>query len=75
MEVFRLSNFLISSSIPFLLYFSIKENYSSLDNEFNLLLSLTVTLSPYFRTTSFWALRRKLWTNFFIIILLNLCKS
>jgi hypothetical protein len=55
-EVFRLSNFLISFLIPFLLYFSIKEKYSYLDKSLILLLSLTVTLSPYFRTTSFWAL-------------------
>ena len=55
-EVFRLRNFLISFLIPFLLYFSIKEKYSYLDKSLILLLSLTVTLSPYFRTTSFWAL-------------------
>jgi len=66
MEVFRLSNLLISSSIPFLLYLSIKENYSSLDSGLALLLSLTVTLSPYFRTTSFWALGE----NYGIIFLL-----
>ena len=56
MEVFRLSNFLISSFIPFLLYFSIKEKYPNLDKSLILLLSLTVTLSPFFRTTSYWAL-------------------
>ena len=65
-EVFRLSNLLISSSIPFLLYFSIKEKYSDLDNGLIVLLSLTVTLSPYFRTTSFWALGE----NYGIIFLL-----
>ena len=65
-EVFRLSNLLISSSIPFLLYLSIKENYSNLDSGLTLLLSLTVTLSPYFRTTSFWALGE----NYGIIFLL-----
>jgi len=65
-EVFRLSNLLISSSIPFLLYFSIKEKYSDLDNGLIVLLSLTVTLSPYFRTTSFWALGE----NYGIILLL-----
>ena len=65
-EVFRLSNLLISSSVPFLLYLSIKENYSNLDNGLTLLLALTVTLSPYFRTTSFWALGE----NYGIIFLL-----
>ena len=65
-EVFRLSNLLISSSIPFLLFFSIKEKYPKLDNSLLVLLSLTVTLSPYFRTTSFWALGE----NYGIIFLL-----
>ena len=65
-EVFRLSNLLISSSIPFLLFFSIKERYPKLDNSLLVLLSLTVTLSPYFRTTSFWALGE----NYGIIFLL-----
>lgn len=65
-EVFRLSNLLISSSIPFLLFFSIKEKYPKLDNSLLILLSLTVTLSPYFRTTSFWALGE----NYGIIFLL-----
>ena len=66
-EVFRLSNLLISSSIPFLLFLSIKENYPKLNNGLSLLLSLTVTLSPYFRTTSFWALGE----NYGIIFLLS----
>ena len=65
-EVFRLSNLLISSSIPLLLFFSIKERYPKLDNSLLVLLSLTVTLSPYFRTTSFWALGE----NYGIIFLL-----
>ena len=65
-EVFRLSNLLISSSIPFLLFFTIKEKYPKLDNSLLVLLSLTVTLSPYFRTTSFWALGE----NYGIIFLL-----
>ena len=65
-EVFRLSNLLISSSIPFLLYLSIKENYPNLNSGLTLLLSLTITLSPYFRTTSFWALGE----NYGIIFLL-----
>ena len=55
-EVFRLSNLIISSTIPFLLYFSIKQNYPSLDKNLIFLLALIVTLSPYFRTTAYWAL-------------------
>jgi len=66
-EVFRLSNLIISSSIPVLLFISIKQNYSKLDNSFVLLLSLAVTLSPYYRTTSYWALGE----NYGIIFLLS----
>lgn len=66
-EVFRLSNLIISSSIPFLLFISIKQNYSKLDNSLVLLLSLAVTLSPYYRTTSYWALGE----NYGIILLLS----
>ena len=43
-EVFRLSNLLISSSIPFLLFFSIKERYPKLDNSLLVLLSLKISL-------------------------------
>ncbi len=55
-EGFRLSNFIISLSIPILLFFSIRINYEHLDKNLAILLSLIVTLSPYFRTTSYWAL-------------------
>jgi hypothetical protein len=65
-EVFRFSNLLISSAIPFLLFFSIKENYPTLNASLIILLSLTVTLSPYFRTTAYWALGE----NYGIIFLL-----
>ncbi len=55
-EGFRLSNFIISLLIPILLFFSIRINYKHLDKNLAILLSLIVTLSPYFRTTSYWAL-------------------
>ena len=55
-EGFRLSNFIISLLIPILLFFSIRINYEHLDKNLAILLSLIVTLSPYFRTTSYWAL-------------------
>ena len=65
-EVFRLSNLLLSAIVPFLLFFTIKENYPKLSNDLIILLSLTVTLSPYFRTTAYWALGE----NYGIIFLL-----
>ena len=74
LEVFRLSNFLISFLIPLLLFFAIKENYSKLDNSLILLLSLTVTLSPYFRTTAFWALGENYGIIFLILSYLTYTK-
>tara|TARA_B100000575_G_C23098844_1_gene633898 strand:- start:81 stop:1385 length:1305 start_codon:yes stop_codon:yes gene_type:complete len=55
-EAFRLSALLISLIVPILIFFSIKENYSKMDIKVCLLLALIITLSPYFRTTAFWAL-------------------
>ena len=56
LENFRTSVFLISSTVPLLLFLAIKENYPKLDKSIVLLLALIVTLSPYFRTSSFWGL-------------------
>ncbi len=56
LETFRTSVFLISSIVPLLLFLAIKENYPKLDKNIMLLLALIVTLSPYFRTSSFWGL-------------------
>lgn len=56
LETFRTSVFLISSTVPLLLFLAIKENYPKLDKNIVLLLALIVTLSPYFRTSSFWGL-------------------
>lgn len=53
---FRLSVFIISLFLPLLIFFSIKQNYKNLSNDLVLLLALIVTLSPYFRTSAYWAL-------------------
>ncbi len=55
-DTFRLSTLLISIIVPILLFCSIKENYSMMNKSVCLLLALILTLSPYFRTTAFWAL-------------------
>jgi len=65
-ENFRISNLIISSIIPFLLFFSIKKKFKNLSNNLIFFLSVIVTLSPYFRTTSYWALGE----NYGIIFLL-----
>ena len=66
-EVFRLSVFCVSLLIPVLLFFTIKKNYAELENNKIILLSLMVTLSPYYRTSSFWGLSE----NYALIFLLS----
>lgn len=67
LETFRTSVFFISSTVPLLLFFAIKENYPKLDKNSILLLALIVTLSPYFRTSSFWGLSENYAFIFFIL--------
>ena len=55
-ELFRHSVLLISLIVPFFLFFSIKENYPKLDYRIIFFLATIITLSPYFRTTAYWAL-------------------
>ena len=55
-ESFRVTVFLISFVVPFLLYFALKENYGHLEKKLLILIALIVTLSPYFRTTAYWGL-------------------
>ena len=63
---FRNSTFVISLIIPYLLFLAIKENFKKLRFSITLLLAVTVTLSPYFRTTAYWSLGE----NYAIIFLL-----
>ena len=65
-EAFRISTFILSLSVPVLLFFTIKENFKKLNNDTIILISLIVTLSPYFRTTAYWSLGE----NYAIIFLL-----
>ena len=55
-EAFRLSCLFISLLVPILLYFAINKKFPELEKRFSFLLAIIVTLSPYFRTTSYWAL-------------------
>ena len=63
---FRNSTFVISLIIPYLLFLAIKENFKKLRLSITLLLAVTVTLSPYFRTTAYWSLGE----NYALIFLL-----
>ena len=55
-EVFRTSCFVLSLTIPTLLYFAIIRKYPELEKRYSLILALIITLSPYFRTTAYWSL-------------------
>ena len=52
----RKSVLIISLLVPILFYLSIKKNYKSHSNILIVFLSLIITLSPYFRTSSYWGL-------------------
>ena len=53
---YRRSVFFISLIVPILFYFCLKQKFKQKDNLLLLLISSTIFLSPYFRTTSFWGL-------------------
>ena len=65
-ESFRKSVFVISLTLPILFYFCLRQKFVERDNILLLLISATVFLSPYFRTSAFWGLEE----NFGLIFLL-----
>ncbi len=63
---FRRSVFAISLITPVLFYYSLKKKFSSQENLLLLLITSTIFLSPYFRTSAYWGLEE----NYGIIFLL-----
>ena len=63
---YRRSVFIISLAIPVLFYFCLKQKFKIKDNFLLILLTSTILLSPYFRTSSYWGLEE----NYGIICLL-----
>jgi len=55
-DEFRFSVFFISLLIPFIFFFCLKYKFNKSDNNLLILVSLLITLSPYFRTSSYWGL-------------------
>jgi len=53
--IFIRSVFFMSLSLPFLFYLCLKQKFKKEENLLLILISSTVLLSPYFRTSSFWA--------------------
>ena len=64
---YRRSVFLISLTIPILFYFSLKKNFKDTENVILILISSTILLSPYFRTTAFWGLQEN-YAFFFLFL-------
>ena len=58
--IFKRSVFFISFLVPILFYISLKEKFKKEENLLLLLISSIIFLSPYFRTSSFWALEENL---------------
>ena len=65
-EAYRYSVFIISLSIPVLLFIALKKKFSRTNSSLLLLLSCITLLSPYVRTSDFWGLEE----NFSIISLI-----
>ena len=63
---FRRTVFFISLLVPILFYFCLKQKFKNEGNLLLILISSTVFLSPYFRTSAFWGLQE----NYGIIFLL-----
>ncbi len=64
--IFIRSVFFLSLSLPFLFYLCLREKFKKEENLLLILISSTVLLSPYFRTSGFWAAEE----NFGLISLL-----
>ena len=64
---YRRSVFIISLTVPILFYFCLRQKFKKKDNLLLLLVTSTIFLSPYFRTSSYWGLEE----NYGVICLLS----
>ncbi len=55
-ENYRITTFLFSLTGPIFIYHCLKNKLPKLDHELALLISFLILLSPYYRTSAFWAL-------------------
>ena len=72
-ENYRKSVFVFSLTLPILFYFSLKEKFVTEDKLLILLISSTICLSPYFRTSAYWGLEENFGSVFMLLsfLLLN----
>tara|TARA_B100001123_G_C15278967_1_gene1013244 strand:+ start:317 stop:1615 length:1299 start_codon:yes stop_codon:yes gene_type:complete len=71
---YRRSVFIISLILPVLFYFCLKQKFTNNDNILLLLISSTVCLSPYFRTSSYWGLEENFGLIFLLLTFMSLSK-
>jgi len=69
---YRRSVFAISLTLPLLFYFCLKQKFEKSNNLLLLLITSTVCLSPYFRTSAFWGLEENLGLIFLLLTFLSL---
>ena len=68
---YRRSVFFISFLIPILLYFCLKQKFKNDENLLLILISSTIFLSPYFRTTAYWGLQENYGLIFLLLTFLS----
>ena len=68
---YRRSVFFISFLIPILLYFCLKQKFKNDENLLLILISSTILLSPYFRTTAYWGLQENYGLIFLLLTFLS----
>ena len=73
-EKYRLTTFLLSLTGPIFIYFCLKNRYPKTNKELIVLLSSLILLSPYYRTSAYWALNENygLITSLISLLFLNL---
>jgi len=69
---YRRSVFTISLALPILFYFCLKQKFIKEDNILLFLISSTVCLSPYYRTSSYWGLEENYGLIFLLLAFLSL---
>ena len=73
-EKYRITVFLFSLTGPIVIYLCLKNRYPKTNNELIILLSSIILLSPYYRTSGYWALNENygLVTSLISLLFLNL---
>lgn len=71
---YRRSVFVVSLTLPLLFFFCLREKFTKEESVLLLLISSTICLSPYYRTSSFWGLEENFGLIFVLLTYLSLNK-